>query len=289
MFRLDLDHGGIAGPLRGELQNKIGQGRAEEQGLALGLRRRGVDDAPHVRDEAHVEHAVGLVDDQHLHVVEVQDVPLVEIEEAAGRRDHQVDRLVDELFLLLVVVHAAEDRQRVERAVAADFLRLLRDLHDQLARRREDQDARGAGASALGQGIAKHSREHADQERGGLAGAGLRAPGRVHALERLREDRRLDRRAVLEAEVGNRMHDLDGQVEVVKPRRAFLRRHLERRRLPRFLRGRRFRRGVRMSTRSVRRRRPRAFTPGLFGPVVNGLLGRDRLLQPVPDFLDESS
>ena len=243
MLRLDLHHDRVLRPLRSELQDQVGQGRAEEQGLAFALRRRGVHDAAHVRDEAHVQHAVGLVDDEHLHAVQVQDVPLVEIQQAAGRRDHHVDRFVDQLLLLLVEIHAAEDGHRVERAVATDGVRLLLDLHDQLARRREDQDAGTADPAARRRRMAQQAREQADQERGGLARAGLRAPGRVDPLKRLRENGRLDRRAVLKAEVGDRVQDLRGQVEILETRGPFARRHLEKRGIPWFRRGRWFRRG----------------------------------------------
>ena len=78
-------------------------GRREEQRLA----GEGEDlaDALDVRDEAHVEHAVGLVDDEDLDAGQ-QDLAAAEmVEQAARRRDQHVGAAVE---LLLLVV----DRRR---------------------------------------------------------------------------------------------------------------------------------------------------------------------------------
>ena len=48
------------------------------------------EDAVDLRLEAHVEHPVGLVEDEHAHVVEVDQPPLDQVEEAARRRDQDV-------------------------------------------------------------------------------------------------------------------------------------------------------------------------------------------------------
>ena len=64
------------------LRHALAHGGAEEQVLALA--RHGVDDALHVGPEAHVEHAVGLVEDERVDAVQ-QDVALAEhVEQAAG-------------------------------------------------------------------------------------------------------------------------------------------------------------------------------------------------------------
>ena len=47
-------------------------------------------------DEAHVEHAVGLVEHEELDLAELQPVALDEIEQAAGRRHHDFDALLTE-------------------------------------------------------------------------------------------------------------------------------------------------------------------------------------------------
>jgi hypothetical protein len=63
---------------------------------------------------------------------------------------------------------------------------------------------------------AQQRRVERDEEGGGLAGARLRLPGDVEAGERLRQGLRLDRRAALEAGVGDAARQCFGQVKVGK-------------------------------------------------------------------------
>ena len=122
-----------------------------------------------------------------------------------GRADQYVDA-VGERAPLLVVVGAAEYHRQLQAGVLAQHRRVLVDLHRELARRRDDQRAdRGAvavGRRRLGQQrlIQRH------QKGGGLAGAGLRLPGDVAALQRDRQRLRLDRRAVGEAGIHDPLH-----------------------------------------------------------------------------------
>src|SRR5207302_3268604 len=62
--------------------------RGEEHRLALG--GTAVDDAVDRRAEAHVEHAVGLVDDEEPHVRQRDRAALEQVLEAAGGRDQDV-------------------------------------------------------------------------------------------------------------------------------------------------------------------------------------------------------
>ena len=87
--RRHRDLGGIAQHLLGEIGDRLGHGGGEQQGLAL--RRQFRDDPADVVDEAHVEHAVGLVEHENFDPVEPQRVALDEVEQAAGRRDQHVD------------------------------------------------------------------------------------------------------------------------------------------------------------------------------------------------------
>ena len=48
-------------------------------------------DLAHVGDEAHVEHAVGLVDDEGVDAGEVEDVAAAEVEQAPGRGGDEVE------------------------------------------------------------------------------------------------------------------------------------------------------------------------------------------------------
>ena len=63
---------------------------AENSSVCRSLGQLG-DDLPDVADEAHVEHAVGFVEHEHLDAVETQRVALHQVEQAARRRHQHVD------------------------------------------------------------------------------------------------------------------------------------------------------------------------------------------------------
>ena len=65
----------------------------EHQRLPLG--RNLVDDLAQVVDKAHVEHPVGLVDDQHFDVRQIDVTLLHQIQQPAGRGDDNVDTAVE--------------------------------------------------------------------------------------------------------------------------------------------------------------------------------------------------
>ncbi len=119
------------------------------------LRRRLAHDAPHLGDEAHVEHAVGFVDHQHLDAVEVDLALAVEIHQASGRGDQDVDQLALELLALAVVVDAADQRHDVQPGMGRQFLGILADLQHQFARGRDHQRARLADVARLIRRIAQ--------------------------------------------------------------------------------------------------------------------------------------
>ena len=65
------------------------EGGREEEGLPGG--RRAVEEPPHLREEAHVRHPVGLVDHNHLDGAELSVAAVDQVGEAAGTRDEHVD------------------------------------------------------------------------------------------------------------------------------------------------------------------------------------------------------
>lgn len=71
--------------------------RREEESLPL-FRHR-VDNGANLRLEAHVEHAVGLVESQRHHVRHVDLVHLHDVVQAAGCGDHHLDAALDGLDL----------------------------------------------------------------------------------------------------------------------------------------------------------------------------------------------
>ena len=97
---------------------------------------------------------------------------------------------------------AAEDDRELQPGVFADCLGVGVDLHGEFAGRRDDDGARRVfrprGRGRLGE----QPVEQCDQERGRLAGAGLRLARYVVSGEGLRQGLLLNRRTAGEAEFG---------------------------------------------------------------------------------------
>ena len=184
-------------------------GRGEEQGLAR--ERHQLADALDVRDEPHVEHAVGFVDDQELHPGEQQPAALEMVEQAPRRGDQHVDA-AGQLGVLIVERHAADQQRDVELMIDPVFGKMVLDLRGELARRLEDQRARHARprAAVLERG------EHRQHEGGGLAGAGLGDAEHVAARQHVRDRLFLDRGGGRVSGGSNRRENLVGQAEMGK-------------------------------------------------------------------------
>ena len=153
----------------GEIGDLARHGGGEQQRLALLRQLR--DDRADVVDEAHVEHAVGFVEHQHLDLVEAHAVLPHEVEQAAGRRDQHVEA-VHQVAHLAAHRHAADDERGLDAHVAAIGAEAFEDLAGQFARRAEHQHARALLLQRLP--VGGEPVEDRQRERGGLAGAGLR-------------------------------------------------------------------------------------------------------------------
>ena len=132
---------GIAQELAREGGDGRGHGRREEEGLPL--LREPAEDAADVGEEAHVEHAVGLVEHQHLEAVEADIGMLHVVEEPAGRGDDDVHATA-EGGLLRAHADAAEHRGALDGREAGEIAEIGLDLRGQLARGRDHERARGA-------------------------------------------------------------------------------------------------------------------------------------------------
>ncbi len=113
--------------------------RREEPRRALARQR--TEDALDRRQEAHVEHAVGFVEHEHLDVGKVHAAALDVIDQAAGRRDQNVDAAPQRIDLRLHA-DAAEDRRRAHAEMAAVRAHALVHLCGELARRRQHERTR---------------------------------------------------------------------------------------------------------------------------------------------------
>ena len=152
--------------------------------------------APDVGQEAHVEHAVRLVEHQHLEAAQGRiGLPEV-VEQAAGRRHDHVDTRAEGV-LLRTHAHSAEDGEGAHGRVHRELLEVRLDLGRELPGRREDERPRGAPR------LVHQSMQDGQPEGGGLAAAGGGAGEDVASLHRRRDGLELDRRRPREAELAN--------------------------------------------------------------------------------------
>ncbi len=135
----------------------------------------------------HVEHAVGFVQDDDLNVGEPRLVATEVVEEPARGSDEQIEAGGQPVLLRLKANAAKDDRapQPQMRAVPPGH---LADLCGQLSSRAEHERARVARRRATGEVL-----QDRQQERRGLARAGLRTRNEIAAVEHDRDGTLLDR------------------------------------------------------------------------------------------------
>ena len=146
----------------------------EEQRLVLCRQR--VHDATDARPEAHVQHAVRLIEHEYLDLGEAHVLVLHEVDQAAGGGNEEVAPAV-ELLDLAVELGAAHDDDRALAGLLAYHAHDLLDLSCELARWRDHECVRPL---ALG---TSHELQRGQRERRGLARAGLRGGHDVTAGE----------------------------------------------------------------------------------------------------------
>ncbi|MNZ47705.1 hypothetical protein D3C78_654290 [compost metagenome] len=182
---LHFDAQRVAQELRRQLLDACRVGGGEQQGLPAC--RELADDVGDAVVEAHVEHAVGLVEHQGVQAVEFQGA-LAQVLLDASRGAHDDMRAIFQRADLRAERHAAAQGQHLDvvggAGQPADF---LGHLVGQLAGRAQHQ--------RLAAEVARIQRaEQADAEGGGLAAAGLGLGDQVLALEDRRQTGGLDRR-----------------------------------------------------------------------------------------------
>ena len=176
-------------------------------------------DLADIGQEAHVEHPVRLVEDEDLHLRQVDVVLADMVQQATGRRDEDLDPAAQGLGLGLDR-HAAVDDRRAQRHGPAVGLEALVHLHRELAGRDEDQRSDGmAGRREARVGVLPQAVQDGQREGRGLAGAGLGGGEEVASLEdegdRFGLDGRRGRVALLgdgPDEIGREAEGIEGQV-----------------------------------------------------------------------------
>ena len=116
LYRSDVDAHRIDKNVLSQFGDRRWHGRREQQRLPLAFAQR--DDLPHVVDEAHVEHAVGLVEHEDGDLVEADVALIAKVEQAAGRGDQDVDARLEGLHLVMLA-DAAEDHGGPQRQTPA--------------------------------------------------------------------------------------------------------------------------------------------------------------------------
>ena len=187
-----------------EVRDLAAHRRGEEQRLPL--LRDAREDPVELGLEPHVEHAVGLVEDEHLDRRRAWPCPAagdrragpgVAMTTSARRRSASICAAMP----TPPMITAPRTLRR-----AAEPLELLADLEGELARRREHERARA--------GLAGEPVDDGQEEGGGLAGAGRGGADDVLAGERGRDGLRLDRRRVLEPGAVEGVEGFRGQLQV---------------------------------------------------------------------------
>ena len=192
---LDGDLGGVGEVLLRDPPDLRRHGGREQRDVLVVRRPR--EDRLDVLREAHLQHLVGLVEHQEAQLGQVEGALLEVVHDASGGADHDVHAAAQRRELDAVPL-AAVDRQHVQaRQVRGVALEGLRDLERELAGGRQHQGLRRL-LPHVDLGEDRH------RERGGLAGAGLRQPDDVAALEQRRDGGGLDGRGRLVADVGQR-------------------------------------------------------------------------------------
>ncbi len=189
---LEVDRRGLLQHLAAERGDRLRHGRAEEEGLAC--RRQMLQHLPDLRQEAHVEHAVGLVEHEVLEMRELRVAEAEVIEQTPRRCDDEVGS-ASKRVLLRPHRRATVDRRAGDRRVHGEVLEVVQNLRRQLARRRQDERARDAAR------LVDQVMRDRQEERAGLAASGHGAGEEITPFERERNARFLNRRRPNEAEL----------------------------------------------------------------------------------------
>ena len=189
----------------GQLADGALERRGEEQGLPLG---RGLADDPvHRGLESHVEHAVGLVEDEDADVLQRDDTARDQVLEATRGGDEDVG--APRRRALGPEADAAVDGGYPELSGAGDGVQLGDDLARQLA---------GGGEHERGDVFRPRlDPVHQRQAEGkGLAGAGGRLDEQVVSRERVADDHLLDGKGLGDAALRKCAHDRVGDAGIGK-------------------------------------------------------------------------
>src|SRR5690606_22102881 len=146
----------------GQFANVLGEGGREQQVLAT--RRQQTENLADVADKAHVEHAIGFVEDEDFQVLELDRVLLVQVKQTARRGNKNVDALA-QLHHLRIDFYTTKDNGGVQRQVLAVGEHAVMNLCGQFTRWRQHQRTAMIRAHFL---AAVQALQHRQGKAGGL-------------------------------------------------------------------------------------------------------------------------
>ncbi|MFT7078150.1 MAG: hypothetical protein ACJA0P_004177 [Planctomycetota bacterium] len=139
----ELDDGGLMKDLVSQLANLASHGRREHE--VLSARREGLEDTADVGQEAHVEHVVSLVKNEHLHAAEAKG-PLVQEVQQTARAGHDDVWLGPKCANLPRDGYTAEDRRGGQWREFGQALELCVHLHAEFTGGRDHENAKSRAA-----------------------------------------------------------------------------------------------------------------------------------------------
>ena len=203
-----LHHGRVVQELSHAAHDGAVDGGREQERLPAGGRRP--YDLAHGGQKAHVQHAVRLVEHEHLHVAQARGPLVHEVHEAAGRGDEHVGAVLELLDLRLVGQAAHHGGYAVVGGHGHGGAHLA-DLLRQLARGRDHQHERPLPALRVPEPV-----QGGQRERGRLARAGLGGRNEVAALQHQRDGLLLHGGGHFIAQTRHGVEDFRGQPQLVE-------------------------------------------------------------------------
>ncbi len=152
-----------------------------EKSKRLAIGRSGRDDLLDGGQKAHVEHAVGLVQNQDANIAQIDQIAAHKIRQPAGCRDQHL-RAVTNGPQLRILAQAADGDGGANAGAGRHFDERVVDLHGELARGAQDNGTDAGGCGLLGE-LANNLEDRQDK-RERLAGAGLRGGDQVASGQR---------------------------------------------------------------------------------------------------------
>jgi hypothetical protein len=203
---LDQDTDGVTHELGGDLKNVLGHGSGEQNDLG-GLRKE-LEDIVDLLGETTRKHLIGLVEDEHLHAVGLEETTLDHVVDTAGGTD-------DDLRAVLEGLHVITDAGAANAGVALNVHEVtdgnddLLNLLSKLTSRSEDQSL-----ASLDLGV--ELLENGDGESSGLASTGLSLSNNVVALDDGHDSALLNSRGALETVGVNTTEQLSLELHVIE-------------------------------------------------------------------------